>query len=187
MIEVLALFHRAVAFYDTLVQAIADDQWALPTPCAGWDVRTLLNHAVYEARWIPPCLAGQTIEEVGDRFHGDLLGDEPKAAWEDARAGASAAAVPGIESATVHLSRGPAPAREYLTEVTCDFTIHAWDLAQGIGADHRLDPDLVQFAWDYFTVHADEWRAYGVLSEAAPVPAEADLQTRLLALTGRRA
>lgn len=185
--DVVAVFHRALATYDGLARGIGDDQWGLRTPCADWNVRTLLNHGAYEARWIPPCLAGQTVEEVGDAFDGDLLGDDPKAAWDDARASALAAAVPGIESATVHLSRGPAPAQEYLTEVACDFTIHAWDLARGIGADERLDPELVQFAWDFFSAHAEDWRAYGVLGEAAPVPAGADLQTQLLALTGRQA
>lgn len=185
--DIVALFHRAVAFYDERARAIRDDQWGLPTPCADWDVRALLNHGAYEANWIPPCLGGQTVEEVGDRFDGDLLGHDPKAAWDAARGSALAAAVPGIESRTVHLSRGPAPAAEYLTEVTCDFTIHAWDLARGIGADERLDPELVDFAHDYFSAHADGWRAAGVLGEAVAVPPDADRQTELLALTGRRA
>ena len=59
-----------------LVQAIREDQWALPTPCTDWSVRDLVNHVVGEDAWTGPLVRGSTIEEVGDRFYGDLLGDE---------------------------------------------------------------------------------------------------------------
>jgi hypothetical protein len=33
---------------------------------------------------------------------------------------------------------------------------------------------------------ADSWRDFGVFAAAVPVPADADIQTRLLGLLGRR-
>ena len=47
------------------------------TPCTEWDVRALVNHVLGEIRWAVPLFAGSTIAEVGDRFDGDLLGDDP--------------------------------------------------------------------------------------------------------------
>ena len=60
---------------------IADDQWANPTPDTEWTVRDLVEHLVGEQLWVPLLLGGATIEEVGDRFDGDNLGDDPKTAW----------------------------------------------------------------------------------------------------------
>ena len=83
------MFGRAVAEFDARVRQIGDHQWQAATPDEDWTVRDLVNHLVGEDLWAPPLLAGSTIAEVGDRFEGDVLGAEPKAAW----AAASAAAV----------------------------------------------------------------------------------------------
>jgi uncharacterized protein (TIGR03086 family) len=84
--DVRKLHERAIRSFGARVQQIKDDQWDAATPCSEWDVRALLNHIVGENRWMPPLLEGRTIEEVGDRFEGDLLGDDPKHAWEDSAA-----------------------------------------------------------------------------------------------------
>jgi uncharacterized protein (TIGR03086 family) len=81
----------------------------------------------------------------------------------------------------VHLSFGDVPGREYLGQLTADHVIHAWDLARGIGGDDRLDPELVEFVHDFMAPQVDQWRAAGVFGPAVDVPADADLQTKLLA------
>ena len=136
-------FQRATGHFGGLVHQTKDDQWGDQTPCTDWDVRTLVNHLVYEARWAVPLLEGQTIAEVGDRFEGDLLGDDPGAAYDDARAAASAAVSAVDLDRIVHLSFGDLPASDYLTQLTSDFVVHAWDLARGIGADDRMDVGAV--------------------------------------------
>ena len=91
-----------------------------------------------------PILAGKTIEEVGDQFDGDLLGDDPAATYRAALGEAIAAAEqPGVLGRTVHLSFGDVPGTEYLAQVTSDLTIHSWDLARGAGLETRLDRELV--------------------------------------------
>ena len=150
-------------------------------------MRTLVNHLVVEDLWAPPLLDGMTIAEVGDRFDGDLLGDDPHGAWTEASlAAADAVARPGVLSSRVHLSFGESSGEEYLSQLTCDHTIHAWDLARGIGADERLDAELVEFAAAYLGPQLDGWRAAGAFGPPVDVPDDADAQTRLLAMTGRR-
>ena len=188
MADLIPLYRRAVEGFAARVDAIAASQWGDATPCADWDVRTLVNHLVYENRWAVPLLEGQTIEQVGDQFEGDLVGDDPKAAWADASA-ASVAAVgePGVTERTVHLSFGDTPAEEYLIQLITDHAVHGWDLARGTGGDERIDPELVDVALGYLTPRVDDWRAAGAFGPAVAVPDDADPQTRLLGITGRRA
>jgi hypothetical protein len=48
-----------------------------------------------------------------------------------------------------------------------------------------LAPDLVQFVYDFMVPQAEQWAAAGVFAPAVSVPDDADVQTKLLALTGR--
>ena len=187
MAELLDLFDRASGHFGDLAHQVKDDQWSNDTPCSDWDVRALVNHLVYEARWAVPLLEGQTIVDVGDRFEGDLLGDDPVASYDAALAEASAAVRDVDLDRIVHLSFGDLPASEYLTQLTSDFVVHGWDLARGIGADDRIDPDMVTFVYAAAEPMADMLAASGLFGERVPVADDADDQTKLLALFGRRA
>jgi len=161
-------------------------QWKAATPCGEWDVRTLVNHVVAELLWAPPLLAGQTIADVGDRFDGDILGDDPLATCRAAAAAAQAAATaPGAQEQTVHLSFGDFPGSDYLGQLTSDVTIHSWDLAQAIGADDRLSPELVSFVSEFLSPQIDAWRGAGAFGPEVDIPSDAGPQVRLLAQTGR--
>src|SRR3954465_5133112 len=71
------LYRRTVDVWTDRVKGVGPDQWDGPTPCSGWSVRELINHVVGEDLWTVPLVGGSTIEEVGDRFDGDVLGDDP--------------------------------------------------------------------------------------------------------------
>lgn len=186
MNDVRELHRRAAEEFGRRVDHIEDGDWAKPTPCTEWDVRAVVNHMTYENRWAPELAAGRTIEEVGDRFDGDLLGDEPKAAWRDSMDAAVAAfAAPDALDRVVHLSFGDVPGREYLSQLTSDLTVHAWDVAKGIGDDDALDPDLVAFVWELWRPREELVRGSGLFGERVAVPDDADLQTRMLAFMGR--
>ncbi|MBW3538580.1 TIGR03086 family protein [Candidatus Parcubacteria bacterium] len=173
--------------FDRGVTRITDDQWSLPTPCTEWDVRQLVRHLVYEQLWVPPLIEGQTIEQVGDRFVGDVLGDDPKLAWKTASTAATVALrQEGAMSRKVHLSFGDVVGREYTWQLFIDLLIHAWDLARALGVDENLDPELVEAGLQKMQVDAKDWRAAGVLGEELAAPDGADAQTRLLALMGRK-
>jgi uncharacterized protein (TIGR03086 family) len=188
MSEIAEQFDHAAERFGALVHGVRPEQWHDATPCAEWDVRALVNHLVYELRWAPPLLAGQTIAEVGTRFDGDLLGDDPVAAWDDAvRAARAAVAAPGALDTTVHLSFGDTPAVGYLTQLAGDLVVHGWDLARGAGADDTLDPELVSAVHAAVAPMAAELAASGLFDPPVDVPADASEQTRMLALFGRRA
>ena len=182
------LFERAVQEFDSRVQQIQDDQWTNPTPCSEWDVRDLVNHLVYEDVWAPPLFDGKTVQEIGDRFEGDLLGDDPKGAWASARDAALAAVNrPGALEGTVHLSSRDVLGGEYLLELLNDHVIHGWDLARGIGADDKLDPELVEMIYAGSAPQEDALKESGAFGAKVEPPEGADTQTKLLAVMGRRA
>ena len=187
MSDIPALFRRAVDQFGGFVDSIGDEQWSSSTPCTDWDVRALVNHLVNENLWVPPLLEGKTIEEVGDRFDGDVLGEDPKQSWKQAAEDAiDAAGQEGAMETTAHLSFGDFPGHGYVSQVLTDHVIHAWDLARGIGANDELDAELVQFAYDFLAPQAEAWRSGGAFGEKVDVDDSADLQTKLLAIAGRR-
>jgi uncharacterized protein (TIGR03086 family) len=180
------LHRRAVEEFAARVHAVADDQWELPTPCSDWNVRQLVNHLVYENRWTAPLMGGSTIAEVGDRYEGDLLGDKPKAAWdESAEEATRSVQAEGALERVVDLSSGPTPAGEYVLQLFADHLIHGWDLARAIGADERLDPELVDACAAWFVSMEPHYRAVGAIGHRPELPPGAGAQTSLLAAFGR--
>ena len=185
MAGAIEMYRRSVEGFGLRVMAVGPDDWDRPTPCSDWTVRDLVQHLVYEELWAPPLFEGQTIADVGDRFEGDILGADPQVAWKEAAAAALAPVSSDVLDRTIHLSFGDFPGREYLGQLTADHVIHAWDLARGIGGDERLDPELVEFVHTLMAPQVEQWRDAGVFGPAVDVPADADLQSKLLALTGR--
>lgn len=181
-----ALFALSVELFGRRVPQVGD-RWQAPTPDTEWDVRALVNHVLSENLWAPPLLEGLTIADVGDRFDGDQLGEDPQAAWaEAARSSIAAVSDAGALGRTVHVSFGDIAGRDYVSQLVCDHVLHAWDLARAIGVDDRVDADLVEFTYEYLAPRADDWRAAGAFGPRVELPAGADLQSRLVALTGRR-
>jgi uncharacterized protein (TIGR03086 family) len=182
------LFIRATDEFDSRVNKVRGDQWDSATPCTEWTVRDLVSHVTGEQLWVVPILAGKTTADVGDAFEGDVLGDDPLGAWTAAVASAQAAAAePGVENRTVHLSYGDESAAEYLWQIFTDALIHTWDLATAIGADQRLPDDLVNECASWWQEHKAMFEAAGVVADAVPVAAGVDPQTALLASAGRDA
>ncbi|MGW4893228.1 TIGR03086 family metal-binding protein [Kitasatospora sp. NPDC004240] len=181
-----APYEEALDEFGSRVRLVAPGQWGDPTPCTEWSVRDLVNHLTAEQLWVPELLMGATIGEVGDRFDGDVLGDDPVAAWTTAaQAAADAFRVPGSTGLTVHLSYGEVSSRAYLDQLTADAVVHTWDLAEGINRRTRLPAALVDFALTEIGGYGD-LSGSGLFDPPLPVPDDASPQTRLLALTGRR-
>jgi uncharacterized protein (TIGR03086 family) len=185
--DVVDLHRRSIEEFAQRIEAVGEDQWSLPTPCSDWNVRTLVNHIVAENLWTPPLMEGKTIADVGDRFDGDVLDDDPKRAWREASAAAvESASQEGVMERTVHLSFGDVPGSEYALQLFADHVVHGWDLAAAIGAEQDIDPELVDACAKWFASIEDAYRAAGAIGPRPEVPAGADEQTALLAMFGRR-
>jgi uncharacterized protein (TIGR03086 family) len=172
--------------FDRGVRTVGAEQWDLPTPCTEWTTRDLVSHLVNEQLWAPPLLAGSTIEDVGDRFEGDVLGDDPVGAWASASAAARRALTePGALDQRVHVSWGMIDATEYAWQLTVDLAVHAWDLTAGIGKPAMMADDLARTLLDQVEPQVRSWQGSSVFESPVPVPDDSDAQTKLLALLGR--
>ena len=185
MTDLAVLHARGVEEFGRRVHQISAGQWHDRTPCSEWDVRVLVNHVTVEQLWAPYVMSGKTLAEVGDRFDGDQLGADPLASWDRAAADAAAAfSAEGALLGRVHLSSGEAAASHYCAEMVVDLVVHAWDLARAIGADERLDAELVGYAEEQGHARKDLVSS-GFFAAPVQPPPDADLQTQMLGLYGR--
>ena len=187
-VDLPRVHEQALAHTGTYVAGVRDGQWHDPTPDEEWDVQQLVNHIVSGNFWVTPLVEGKTIDEVGDRYDGDLLGDDPTAAYQQsAKEAAAAFNAPGAMAAPCAVSYGPVPGEIYAGHRFVDVLIHGWDLAKATGQDTTLPADLVEACFEVVEPQKDLLSASGMFGSDVKVPDGADRQTQLLAELGRRA
>ena len=187
-------FAAAEQALTTVINQIKDDQWQMEMPAefatrskSRITLREVVNYHAYDDIWVPATLAGLTIAEVGSKYDGDLLGDNPKVAWQAIVTTAISAVNQSNLDQIVHLSYGDYPTYEYLRHIISFRGLRAVDLARVIDVSDRLPDTLAQNMYDLFAPDAEEWRKMGVFKSAIEVPNDADAQAKLLGMTGRTA
>jgi uncharacterized protein (TIGR03086 family) len=187
--DISAVHHRALDATRPLVAGIGADQWDLPTPCADWNVRELLNHMVAGNLWAAQLASGRTIDDVGATLDGDVLGTDPTAAYDaSAAAAANAFEAPGALDAPCAVSYGPVPGSIYAGHRLIDVLVHGWDLATATGQSTDLDPQLVAACWDVARPQLSLLQGSGAFGDDYVPAASIDEETQasLLAAFGRK-
>ncbi|MFF5289720.1 TIGR03086 family metal-binding protein [Paractinoplanes globisporus] len=178
---------RAFASTRSVLSTVKPGQFDLPTPCASWDVRSLINHFVGSARWAGDMIAGADGTPEQDYAAGDFL-----AAYDEYVAAAlEGFAVDGVLDRTVSLPFGEMSGADLLDIACTDQFTHGWDLARATGHDTDLDPELAGALLTRARVTIlDALRGpegvapFGPIVEARPRASAAD---RLAAFLGRAA
>ncbi len=187
MSDIAELHAQALDQTGRIVARIKPGQWQADTPCDDWDVRALLNHLVAGNLWAAELGAGATIEHVGDRLDGDMLGADPAASYGTSAAAAAATfRRPGAMDTPCAVSYGPVPGAVYAGHRFLDVFVHGWDIAVATGQDPELDPGLMRACREVIEPQVAAFRAAGVFGEEQPVPPDATDQQRFLAMLGRR-
>ncbi|WP_371644501.1 TIGR03086 family metal-binding protein [Streptomyces mirabilis] len=183
----LTAFHQeALRTFTERVRQITDAQWNHSTPCAEWSVRDLVNHLAGEQLWAPLLLSGLTIDQVGDRFDGDVLGPDPVLRWERVAAEAAAAfSAPGVRAGEVHLSYGTRSAVHYLQEMADDLVVHSWDLGRAIEVRTPIPPSLVTSILARYEPRKEELAKPPYFRPALLISDSAPAEARMAALFGR--
>jgi len=178
---------RALARTRDYVAGVGADQWQQQSVCDEWNVRELVNHVVGGNLWVPELVGGKSIAAVGDRLDGDMLGDDPTAAYDASTAGAAASfRAPGAMETMVGVSYGPVPGEVYCGYRFIDVLIHGWDIAKSTGQDTALPPDLVDACVEVVAPQKDLLAGSGMFGEDASATAGSDRQSQLLASLGRQ-
>lgn len=182
------LYVRAMAATQRYMDGVRADQWHASTPNTEWDVKQVANHIIGENLWAGELFHGKSIAEVGNKFDGDVAGSDPAAAYRASVSVATdAVTAPGAMEAVCHLSFGDFSGADYSAQLFLDLLIHGWDIAKATQQDTRLPPDLVEACIPIAEQITAIARSTGVYGDELPVSPEANRQTKLLALVGRRA
>jgi uncharacterized protein (TIGR03086 family) len=173
--------HRdiAAAFTDR-VRGV--DSWDVPSPVADWTARDVVRHLV---DWLPAFLAGGTGIDLP---RGPSVDDDPVAAWQTHSDAVQALlddpTTPGRVLKNPHIGELPVD-RAVDQFYTVDVFMHTWDLARATGQDDRLDPELCGQLLGGMDQFEEAMRSSGQYGPRVAVPADADVQTRLLGFIGR--
>jgi uncharacterized protein (TIGR03086 family) len=184
VIDRLTAFRLARSEFERRLDAVADDQWALPTPCPEWDVTALVRHVIDGDTFATLLLEGSSLHHAITALM--AMDDSREFSREaDALDAAFAAASP---EQTVDHPVGETAVGDFLEFRATDYAGHAWDLARATGQDEALDRQLLSHLWARSEQRLESYTSsehYGGGSAADRSTAGSDLQTRWLDRIGR--
>lgn len=197
MQNILALHRKATATVLTVIGEVRTTDLDRPTPCAGWDLRALLEHMTGQdhgfADAVRATLAGTDVDVAA--FAPRALGASP-AATHAAGAGGVVAAfseAAGLERPVLlpeFDTRLPLTVLAHMHLV--DTVLHGWDVAAALGSQAgyaaQLDADVVAATLQMAEQVPDDATREAPGAPFGPAlesPAEADAWTRTLTLFGR--
>jgi uncharacterized protein (TIGR03086 family) len=173
------------------VAAVRPDSWTFPTPCAGYDLRTLVDHLAWAAV-LSQNAATRTRLEVdwSDTPPAPFLADLPPDQWAPALARELAAAAdawtaPGAWEGDTVMGTSPMPADVVGPMMLAEFTIHGWDVARAVGAPYEVPDELGQLTLTAVEGIAAMGRDGDWYGAEVQVPADAPAFARALGLAGR--
>lgn len=139
------LLERALEETSRLVSGVQPGQWGLPTPCAEWSVRDLVNHMAAGNRYFAALARDEDVDRSA--FAGDNLGESPALTYQDsARELQQALQNPDLLRRTYNLPFGRLPGPAMVALRLVETVTHGWDLARATAQDPDFAPEAVQAA-----------------------------------------
>ncbi|MER7500989.1 TIGR03086 family metal-binding protein [Nonomuraea pusilla] len=134
--DTLDLLDEGLAWTTARIAAVPADALNAPTPCRGWDLRTLLHHTV------------ETMAIFADALDGG--GATATGPWDAAMAGLTARTrlawrQPGAMDHTYELPFGTMPGPVMASATLLEAVVHGWDISQA-GGEAASIPDDLAFA-----------------------------------------
>ena len=181
MSEISDRYRRLSDAVASTIAGVPADRWGDPSPCDDWDARAVVRHLV-ETQGLFLTFVGREMPPLPS------VDDDPAAAWDAARA-VIQADLDDPERAGTEFdgmfgrTRFDAAVDRFLNS---DLVVHRWDLARATGQDAAIDPADAERLLELGKGFGDLLRSPGVCAPEVPVPADADLPTRLVAFYGRQ-
>ncbi len=171
-----------------IVDNVTPAQLGDPTPCAEWDVRTLLNHLIL---W--------TSHSLERRAHGESaaaeLMERDFAAEPDFAAGYRAQlaraldawADPAVWDRELDVMGAKTPASDVGALLIAELVLHGWDLATATGQHYAVSGRAAAAALRAVAANAELFRQYKGFADPLPAAADAGALDQVLAMSGRDA
>jgi uncharacterized protein (TIGR03086 family) len=156
-----------------LLRDVPEGTQGAPTPCADWDVRALTDHIARVGAALEMSGRGEPVPAA--------LWTGPAAAFDDAAVTAAWRTPPAV----ARMGDTDLPGALAGAMLAADLVLHGWDLARATGRDVTWPPGAAAATLDFLTGMAEQGRATGLFAAPVPVPADAPVLDRALALSGR--
>jgi uncharacterized protein (TIGR03086 family) len=179
------LLRPAAAEFRRIAHAVAD--LTAPTPCAGYDVRGLLDHLLYWGPWLIAAGRREDPPAPGDgEAAAALVTDDWRAALEkQTETLVDVFGTPSAWTGTTALGTAAMPASVVGDMVLGEFVLHGWDLARASGQEFRCAPEAATAVFESAVAMGEQARAMGVYGPAVEVPSDASPLERALGASGR--
>jgi uncharacterized protein (TIGR03086 family) len=182
MTEISDRYRRLSVAFTEKIAEVPPDRWESPSPCAGWSALDVVRHVVDTH--------GMFLGLVGRALPEDIpsVDDDPLAAWLVARDAVQADLDDPVRAqAEYDGAFGRSTFEKAVDGFLCfDQVVHGWDLARAAGLDETIDAEEVPVITAHAEKMGDLLRTPGVCGPALEPPRDADDQTRMLMLLGRR-
>ncbi|MFJ2131170.1 TIGR03086 family metal-binding protein [Streptomyces sp. NPDC087845] len=172
-----------------LLDGIDEQRLAGPTPCPDYTVRELLAHvAKLSAAFRDAARKGfgpttdtapdSTLPVLADDWRETLppLLDELVTAWRDPAARQGMTRAGGVDM----------PGEVAAVVVLDELVVHGWDLARSTGQAYEADEASLRVSLAMLTPNDTVPRSERIFGQPVPVPADASLVDRTVAMSGRR-
>ena len=182
MSEIADRYRRLGDAFVAKVAQVPSARWDTASPCEGWTTRDVVTHIV-EVHGIFFGLVGRTVERTIS------VVDDPVGAVREMQTAMQADLDdPGRAQAEFDGFFGRSTFEAAVDRFVCfDLVVHGWDLARSAGLDETISPVEITRVRRDAESFGDALHQSGVCGPAIAVGADADDQTKLLALLGRRA
>ena len=152
------IHERALRQAGEVVAGVRPEQMHHPTPCAQWDVHTVINHLIGGNYMYAEIAAGRSIDMSPPQP--DLVGEDAAASFESSRQAvahsmASEGALQRMWALPFAEVPGPVGRNIHLLELVA----HTWDVAHATGQLDRLDPELADAAHGVATMAVPQARS----------------------------
>lgn len=166
-----------------VVVGITDEQWALPTPCAGWSVEDLVRHVAGGNARFAAALRGDPAPAPVSGSAAGL----PEAYRRSVRGLLDAFGRPGALRETVTVPFGTVPGAVALHLRITELLVHGWDLARATGVAADFPEEIAEQELEFsLPALADVPPDRSPFAPPEPVPDNAPAIDRLAACLGRR-
>ena len=168
------------------ILAASSGQHTSSTPCAEWNVQSLINHALAVQTFANSTLskANFDMSTMGNVDH-PLPPEGAEAAFKSI-ADSTLATLKTINLAdTVETPFGSMPGGQFIMVPITDMIIHTWDLAKATGQSTTLDAGLAEIGYNVIANVAAGGRERGAFGPEVVVPDTASFQDRMLGMSGR--
>jgi len=157
-----------------------------PTPCPGWDLRTLLNHTILWTSYSAERRAyGESVAE--DLMSKDFTAEPGYAEAYQAQLAKAVQAwsQPGAWEGDRNVMGSATPAADIAAMLIMEMVLHGWDVARATGQDYHCDGELAQAVLGTVQAQGELFRQYEGFAAIVPVPEDASAFDRALSLSGR--